>query len=65
LFNTSQINAVGSRTTLGVQVMKPKDRSLMVKMKKLDQVKFDDPEYYRKAEGLNAVGFYLKDGDEV
>jgi DNA gyrase subunit A len=64
LFNTSQINAVGSRTSKGVQVMKQKDGSSMTKVKRADQVKFADPEYYRKAEGLNVVGYYLKPGDE-
>ena len=65
LFNTDQINAVGSKTTKGVQVMKSKDRSLMTKVKKAKDMKFADPEYYRKSEGLNVVGFYLKEGDEI
>ncbi|HEX2969868.1 MAG TPA: hypothetical protein VHO46_12280 [Bacteroidales bacterium] len=63
LFNTSHINPVGSRTTKGVQVMKQKDGSKMVKIIKADQAKFADPEFYRK--GLNVVGFYLKKGDEI
>ena len=65
LFNTSQINAVGSRTTKGVQVMKPKDGSSMIKVKRLENTKLTDPEYYRKSESLNAIGFYLKPGDEI
>ena len=65
LFNTSQINAVGSRTTKGVQVMKPKDGSVLIKVNKLENTKLADPEYYRKSESLNAIGFYLKPGDEV
>jgi len=65
LFNTSQINAVGSRSTKGVQVMKPKDGSLMIKVKRLENTKLMDPEYYRKSESLNAIGFYLKPGDEI
>ena len=65
LFNTSLINAVESRTTKGVQVMKPKDGSSMIKVCRLENTKLADPEYYRKAEGLNAIGFYLKPGDEV
>jgi DNA gyrase subunit A len=65
LFNTSQINAVGSRTTKGVQVMKPKDGSSMVKVKRLEHTKLTEPEYYRKSESLNAVGYYLKHGDEI
>jgi DNA gyrase subunit A len=65
LFNTSQINAVGSRSTKGVQVMKPKAGSSMIKVKRLEQTKLADPEYYRKSESLNAIGFYLKPGDEL
>jgi DNA gyrase subunit A len=65
LFNTSQINAVGSRTTKGVQVMKPKDGSTMIKVIRLENTKLTDPEYYRKSESLNAIGFYLKPGDEI
>ena len=64
LFNTKQINAVGSRLTKGVQVMKPKDGSSMIKVKRLENTKLTDPEYYRKSESLNAIGFYLKPGDE-
>jgi hypothetical protein len=65
LFNTSLINAVGSRTTKGVQVMKAKAGSSMLKVKRLEQTRLTEPEYYRKSEGLNAVGFYLKPGDEI
>jgi DNA gyrase subunit A len=65
LFNTSQINAVGSRTTKGVQVMKPKDGSSMIKVKRLENTKLTESEYYRKSESLNAIGFYLKPGDEI
>ena len=65
LFNTAQINPVGSRTTKGVQVMKAKDGSSMIKVKRLDQTKLTEPEYYRKSETLNVVGYYLKSGDEI
>ena len=65
LFNTSQINAVGSRSTKGVQVMKPKDGSSMIRVKRLENTKLTDPEYYRKSESPNAIGFYLKPGDEI
>jgi DNA gyrase/topoisomerase IV subunit A len=65
LFNTSQINAVGSRTTKGVQVMKPKDGSTMIKVKRLENTKLAEPEYYRKSETLNVVGYYLKSGDQI
>ena len=65
LFNTSLINAVESRTTKGVQVMKPKDGSAMIKVSRLENTKLADPEYYRKSDALNAIGFYLKPGDEM
>ena len=65
LFNTSQINAVGSRSTKGVQVMKPKDGSSMIIVKRLENTKLTEPEYYRKSDSLNAIGFYLKPGDEI
>jgi DNA gyrase/topoisomerase IV subunit A len=65
LFNTAQINPVGSRTTMGVQVMKQKNGSFMAKVKKASQTKFEDPEYYRKSDTLNVVGYYLKPGDEL
>ena len=65
LFNTSQINPVGSRTTKGVQVMKPKDGSRMIKVKRLENTKLTEPEYYRKSETLNVVGYYLKPEDEI
>jgi DNA gyrase subunit A len=65
VFNTSLINAVGSRSTKGVQLMKPKAGSTMIKDKKLENTKLADPEYYRKGDSLNAIGFYLKPGDEI
>lgn len=65
VFNTRLINPVGSRTTKGVQVMKQKDGSSMIKVERLELSNLTDPEYYRKSEGLNVVGFYLKKGEEV
>jgi DNA gyrase/topoisomerase IV subunit A len=65
LFNTSQINAVGSRTTKGVQVIKSKSGSAMIKVKRLENTKLTEPEYYRKSETLNVVGYYLKPGDAL
>jgi hypothetical protein len=65
LFNTSQINPVESRNTKGVQVLKQKSGSIMTKVKRAEHTKLTDPEYYRKSEGLNVVGYYLKKEDEV
>ena len=42
-----------------------KDGSYMIKLEKLSQVKRQDPEYNRKDDNLNVVGYYLKQGDEV
>jgi DNA gyrase subunit A len=65
LFSTAHINPVESRTTKGVQVMKQKAGSFMIKVKRVEQTKLVEPEYYRKSEGLNVVGYYLKPGDEL
>jgi DNA gyrase/topoisomerase IV subunit A len=65
LFNTAHINPVESRTTKGVQVMKQKAGSSMIKVKRAEQAKLVEPEYYRKSEALNVVGYYLKQGDEI
>jgi DNA gyrase/topoisomerase IV subunit A len=65
LFNTVLINSVESRTTKGVQAMKQKDGSFMAKVQRAEHASLAEPEYYRKNEGLNVVGFYLKKGDEV
>ena len=50
LFNTAHINPVESRTTKGVQVMKQKDGSSMLKVKRAEHTKLTEPEYYRKSE---------------
>jgi very-short-patch-repair endonuclease len=64
VFNTDKISSVSFKTTQGIQVMHLKDGSLMTKVKRLDGVKLNDPEYYR-TKGLNVVGNYLRSGDEV
>ncbi|MGZ8190889.1 MAG: AAA domain-containing protein [Methylococcaceae bacterium] len=64
LFNTENIRKVGNKASIGVQVMQLQDENIMTAVKKLDEVKLNDSEYYRKA-NLNVVGYYLKKGDEV
>jgi hypothetical protein len=65
LFNTSKINAVESKLSRGVWVMKLKEGSQLMGIKTVDQVRFEDPEYYRKETQLSlVVGYYLKSGDE-
>jgi hypothetical protein len=56
---------VESRNTKGVQVLKQKSGSMMTKVKRAEHTKLTDPEYYRKSEGLNVVGYYLKKEDDV
>ncbi len=63
LFNTNQINAVGSKNTKGVQVLKLKENSLLKLVKELNKTELQDAEYYRK--GLNVIGYLLKSGDKV
>jgi len=61
LFNTSLINPVSSRTTMGVNVMKSKDMSLMTEIRKTGSVIFQNLEYYRK--NIPATGNYLLQED--
>lgn len=63
LFNTALINAKTSKTTIGVQIMKPKNNSVVKAYVGMDKVKFEDCEYYRIAGA--GVGKYLKKGDVV
>lgn len=65
VFNTRLINPVDSRNTKGVQVMKQKYGSIMTKVCRVEKTRLAEPEYYRKDEGLNVVGYFLKNGDEV
>jgi len=37
----------------------------MIRVNRLENTKLADPEYYRKSDSLNAIGFYLKPEDEV
>jgi len=48
LFNTGQMNPIASRTTSGVQVIKINAGDTLTEIRKLDQVKFKNPDYYRK-----------------
>jgi len=45
--------------------MKSKDGSSMIQVKRLENTKLTDSEYYRKSETLNVVGYYLKQEDEI
>lgn len=57
LFNTGDINPKSSTKSSGVQVLKPKGNSKLKAIKKINQVEFNDLEYYRK--NIPATGNYL------
>ena len=63
IFNTSSINTKTTRSSNGVQVMKSKKGSYMSKIRELDQVVFEDLDYYR-TRNIPAVGRYLKEEDK-
>ena len=62
VFNTSGINAKTTRDSQGVQVLKSKRGSWLVKLKPLDQAALKDPEYYRA--NIPAIGCYIKEEDK-
>ncbi|HOM01537.1 MAG TPA: DNA topoisomerase (ATP-hydrolyzing) subunit A [Acetivibrio sp.] len=62
IFNTSAINPKTTRDSQGVQVLKSKKGSIMTRIKKIDEVSFKDPDYYR-TKNIPAIGCYLKDED--
>jgi len=63
IFNTSNINPKATRNSGGVQVLKSKKGSNMIKIKELDEVNFTDLDYYR-TKNIPAIGCYLKDEDK-
>ncbi len=63
IFNTNQINPKTTRNTMGVQVMKSKKGSKLIQILNIDNVKFDDFDYYRA--NIAAIGRYLKEEDEL
>lgn len=62
IFNTGSINPKSTRDSQGVQVLKEKKGSRMTRIKKLNEVAFKDPDYYR-TKNIPAIGCYLKDED--
>jgi len=62
IFNTANINPKTTRNSGGVQVLKSKKGSYMMKIMELDEVSFTDPDYYR-TKNIPAIGCYLKDED--
>lgn len=62
IFNTNQINPKGSRNSQGVQVLKSKKGSTVKEIKEIEQVQYEDLDYYRG--NIPAIGTYLKKEDE-
>jgi len=63
VFNTNLINPKTSRNSKGVQVMRPKNNSIMFKIMDLDQVDFKNINYYKK--NIPATGNYLLEEDDI
>jgi DNA gyrase subunit A len=63
VFDTSSINPKATRSSAGVQVLKSKKGSFMSKIRQLDEVSFQDIDYYR-TKNIPAVGRYLKEDDK-
>ncbi|HEX9060443.1 MAG TPA: DNA topoisomerase (ATP-hydrolyzing) subunit A, partial [Clostridia bacterium] len=63
IFNTASINPKSTRDSQGVQVLLSKKGSFMTKIKRTDEVKLGDLDYYR-TKNIPATGCYLKKEDE-
>ncbi|MCX7920652.1 MAG: DNA topoisomerase (ATP-hydrolyzing) subunit A [Clostridia bacterium] len=63
IFNTSNINSKSTRDSQGVQVLKEKKGSIMNAVKRIEDVKLADLDYYR-TQNIPAVGYYLKPEDK-
>lgn len=63
VFNTSAINEKTTRNSAGVQVLKQKKGSSMVRIKDISEVSFEDVDYYR-TKNIPAIGCYLKEQDK-
>ncbi len=64
VFNTNAINPKSARNSQGVQVLKAKKNSIMNRILKLDDVKFNSVSFYR-TQNIPAVGHFLKDEDKT
>lgn len=63
IFDTANINPKATRSSAGVQVLRSKKGSFMSKVRQLDEVSFQDLDYYR-TKNIPAVGRYLKEDDK-
>ena len=64
VFNTSALQKKTARDTQGIIVMNMKKKSVIAKVKLLNETQFKDPDYYR-AKNIPAAGYYLKDEDNA
>ncbi|AOT68694.1 DNA gyrase/topoisomerase IV subunit A [Geosporobacter ferrireducens] len=62
IFNTEQINSKTTRNSQGVQVLKSKNSSVLAEIKLIEEIQYQDPDYYRG--NIPAVGTFLKKEDE-
>jgi DNA gyrase subunit A len=62
IFDTSNIAPKATRGSQGVQILKAKKGSAMVRLKSVDEVNFADLDYYR-TKNIPAVGCYVKEED--
>lgn len=62
IFNSEQINSKTTRNSQGVQVLKSKKGSTLKEIKELDEMEYEDLDYYRG--NVPAIGTYLKKEDE-
>lgn len=64
VFNTNNVPSKTTRDSQGVQVLKSKKGSTMVKIMSIDAVQFENLDYYR-TKNIPATGKYLKQEDKV
>lgn len=62
IFNTEQINSKTTRNSQGIQVLKSKKGSTLKEIKFLEDVQYQDFDYYRG--NIPAIGTYLKKEDQ-
>ena len=62
VFNSSGIGPKAARDSQGVQVLKSKKGSFLVKLKPINEIALKEPEYYRA--NIPAIGCYMKDEDK-
>ena len=64
LFDSALVPLKSTRTTQGVQLLSSKRGSKMISIRRVDELNFADPEYFR-IRRLPAVGYFIKDDQIV